>query len=143
MSEKQIISTHYPYLPLTITVRKRTETLEALLDTGFDGDIVLPPGLITNGKPPDSYARWTLADGSRVLAPAYLGTVAIEGLEDAGPFPAMINILGNELPNTTERTRSKTCNKQRWTTGSLPKIAKNARFSLLDTPMSLCNNALQ
>ncbi len=96
MSEKQIISTHYPYLPLTITVRKRTETLEALLDTGFDGDIVLPPGLITNGKPPDSYARWTLADGSRVLAPAYLGTVAIEGLEDAGPFPAMINILGNE-----------------------------------------------
>jgi predicted aspartyl protease len=53
--KKSLTSTRYPYIPLTVVVNKRSETVEALLDTGFDGDIILPEGLLTNGKPPDSY----------------------------------------------------------------------------------------
>ena len=96
MSEKTFICQHFPYLPVTITIRNRTETIEALLDTGFDGEIIIPSGLITNGKPPDSYMRWTLADGTTVLAPSYLGKVEIADFGDAGTFAAVISVLGDE-----------------------------------------------
>ena len=96
MSEQSFISTRFPYLPVRIGIRRREETLEALIDTGFDGNLIIPPGLMTNGKPPDSYMRWTLADGSTVLAPSYLGTVEIAELGDAGTFPAVISVLGDE-----------------------------------------------
>lgn len=51
--------------------------MEALLDAGFDGDIAVPPDLVTNGEIPDEYLIWTLADGSEVLAPAFLGTARL------------------------------------------------------------------
>ena len=95
MNEKSVISTHFPYLPLTVHIRKRQETIEALLDTGFDGEIVIPPHLITNGVPPGSYVRWTLADGSPVLAPAYLGIVKIGEFGNAGTFATVISVLGD------------------------------------------------
>jgi predicted aspartyl protease len=95
--KKTLSSTRYPYIPLTVTVNKRSETIEALLDTGFDGDIILPEGLLTNGKPPDSYLRFILADqATSVLAPAYLGRVEIAELGDAGASAAIIGVLGNE-----------------------------------------------
>lgn len=93
MKQKEVISRRFPYLPITLTVGQHTQTVSALLDTGFDGHVVVPAGLITNGNPPDSYLRWTLADGSQVPAPAYLGTVQIG---DLGTFPAVISILGEE-----------------------------------------------
>lgn len=98
MSEKQIFtSSHFPYIPITVVINKRIETIEALLDTGFDGDLIIPEGLMTNGKPPDSYLRFTLADQvTSVLAPAYLGKVEVAELGDAGLYPAIISVLGNE-----------------------------------------------
>jgi predicted aspartyl protease len=90
-------SSRYPYIPVTISINKRTETVEALLDTGFEGDVIIPEGFMTNGKPPDSYLRFTLADPTAtVLAPAYLGTVEVAHLGDAGAFPAIISALGTE-----------------------------------------------
>jgi hypothetical protein len=60
MSEtKTFTSAHFPYIPVTVFLNKRTETVEALLDTGFDGDLIIPEGLMTNGKPPDSYLRYS------------------------------------------------------------------------------------
>ena len=96
MNEKEFISTWFPYLPIIIAIRRREETTEALLDTGFDGDIIIPPGLITNGSPPDSYMRWTLADGSTVLAPSYLGRVEVANFGDVGTFAAVMSVLGDE-----------------------------------------------
>jgi len=94
---KTLTSARYPYIPLTVVINKRSETIEALLDTGFDGDIILPEGLLTNGKPPDSYLRFILADqATSVLAPAYLGRVEIAELGDAGASAAIIGVLGNE-----------------------------------------------
>ena len=49
--KKILTSARFPYIPLTVMVNKRSETIEALLDTGFDGDIILPEGLLTNGNP--------------------------------------------------------------------------------------------
>ncbi len=95
--KKSLTSARFPYIPLTVVVNKRRETIEALLDTGFDGDIILPEGLLTNGKPPDSYLRFPLADQiTNVFVPAYLGTVEIAELGDAGVSAAIIGILGSE-----------------------------------------------
>jgi predicted aspartyl protease len=98
MSEtKTFTSAHFPYIPVTVVLNKRIETIEALLDTGFDGDLIIPEGLMTNGKPPDSYLRFTLADQvTSVLAPAYLGKVEVAELGDRGEYPAIISVLGTE-----------------------------------------------
>ena len=90
-------SERFPYIPVTVFLNKRTETVEALLDTGFDGDLIIPEGLMTNGKPPDSYLRYTLADQeTSVLAPTYLGKVEVAKLGDGGEYPAIISVLGTE-----------------------------------------------
>lgn len=89
----RVISARFPYLPLELTVRGRTEQVEALLDTGFDGDIVLPAGFVPDERHPDTYLQWILADGSLVQAPAYLGTVMIGAF---GPFDCLITVLGEE-----------------------------------------------
>ena len=98
MSEKKTFtSAHFPYIPVTVVLNKRTETVEALLDTGFDDDLIIPEGLMTNGKPPDSYLRFTLADQvTSVLAPAYLGRAEVAELGDAGVYAVIISVLGNE-----------------------------------------------
>lgn|SRR5574341_383355 len=90
---KRLVSSRFPYLPLTVEVRQWKEDIEAFLDTGFDGDIVLPSDLIRNGEPPDRYLPWKLADGSEVITPAYVGTVSLGQL---GRFPAVIIVLGDE-----------------------------------------------
>jgi hypothetical protein len=42
--KKTLTSARYPYIPLTVVVNKRSETIEALLDTGFDqGDRIMIP----------------------------------------------------------------------------------------------------
>ncbi|MBI4492857.1 MAG: hypothetical protein HY690_08710 [Chloroflexi bacterium] len=90
----RVVSSRFPYLPLHLALGDRTADVDALLDTGFDGDVVLPPGLVMdNSQPPDEYLQWTLADGSEVLAPAFLGTARVGEL---APFPVLITALGDE-----------------------------------------------
>src|SRR4051794_26672084 len=98
MSEqKSFTSERYPYLPVTITINKQRKTVEALLDTGFEGDIVIPEDFMAQGTTPDSYIRFTLADPTAtVLAPSYLGIVEVAYLGDAGSGAAIISVLGTE-----------------------------------------------
>jgi predicted aspartyl protease len=88
-----LISSRFPYLPLRLDVNRRSLDVEALLDTGFDDDVAVPPELITNGQPPTGYSRWVLADGSRVSAPVYRGMVQVGHF---GPFRALIIAIGDE-----------------------------------------------
>ena len=55
-------------------MRNRLNT-QALIDTGFSGDIVVPATEELKQYPADAYATWTMADGSEVLAPIFLGTI--------------------------------------------------------------------
>ena len=66
--------------------------VDALLDTGFDGDVALPQHLVA-GVLPDGYLPWVLADGSDVLAPAYEGIVQIGS---TAPLAAVMIALGEE-----------------------------------------------
>lgn len=93
MSTPRLVSARFPYLPIRLQVRRRVEDLEALLDTGFDDDVVVPTSWIVNGHPPDGHVRLGLGDGSLVMAPYYDGTVELPGL---GSFPVMVIALSDE-----------------------------------------------
>jgi predicted aspartyl protease len=90
---RRLISSHFPYVPLHIDVHQSTHTLEALLDTGFDGYLALPPTFFPAGEPPDGYLPCRLADGSGVLSPYYRGVVEVGGLAS---LQALIIALGDE-----------------------------------------------
>jgi len=86
MSNK-LISTRYPFLPFTVHVRVTNRknidlNTQALIDTGFSGDIVVPATEELKQYPADAYATWTMADGSEVLAPIFLGTIRFPELAD-------------------------------------------------------------
>lgn len=88
-----IVSRRFPYLPIRLEIRLEEHDLEALLDTGFDGDVVVPRALVASRFPPDGHIRWTLADGSGLLAPYYVGTVRVGQLP---PISAVVTVLGDE-----------------------------------------------
>lgn len=89
-------SHHYPYLPVSIAVNKQVRTVEALIDTGFDGDIVIPEGLI-RGEEPDSYIRYSLADPeATIFAPSFLGRVEVAQMGDYGLYAAVVSCFGTE-----------------------------------------------
>lgn len=64
-------SSHFPYIPVRVSIKQRVLKLEALMDTGFDGEIILPPGLVTNGEFSYWYVDCKLADESIVKIPAF------------------------------------------------------------------------
>ena len=89
----RVVSARYPYVPVRLVVDQQVIEVEAFLDTGFDGDIVIPRGLIDSSARPTSYLYWALTDNSIVQAPAYPGTAAIGQL---GSFPVLVTMLGDE-----------------------------------------------
>ena len=91
MSE-QLTSSRFPFLPIRLEVRQETYEDEALLDTGFDGGMAVPPFLLA-GQAPDWYQLWTLADGSHVTTPVYRGVV---GLGNFQPITILVVALGDE-----------------------------------------------
>lgn len=66
---------------------------DALLDTGFDGDLVVPRSFEAVAGIPNGIGEFFLADGSAVRCPVYLGSVEIGAL---GAFPVEIAALADE-----------------------------------------------
>ena len=102
MSNK-LISRKYPFLPLTIHVRVSTRKkidihTQALIDTGFSGDIVAPTTEELKQYPPDAYATWTMAEGSEVMAPIFLGRIRFPQLDDdvAETVGITVTVLGDQ-----------------------------------------------
>lgn len=76
---KIIISSRFPYLPIHVSTARKDFELEALLDTGYDGGVIIHPKLIANGELPGWLVDCKLADNSIVEVPAYLGSVKLGG----------------------------------------------------------------
>jgi predicted aspartyl protease len=100
---KKLTSRRYPFLPLSIRVRMtKSKHLEldtqALIDTGFSGDIVVPATGELKEYSPDAYATWPMADGSEVLAPIFLGTIRFPQLDEdiAEMVGVTVTILGDQ-----------------------------------------------
>ncbi len=102
MSHK-LISSKYPFLPLTIRVRVSNRKqidlhTQALIDTGFSGDIVVPATEELKQSSPDAYATWTMAGGSEVMAPIFLGSIRFPELDEdvAEMVGVTVTVLGDQ-----------------------------------------------
>ncbi|HLG12793.1 MAG TPA: hypothetical protein VI876_13625 [Dehalococcoidia bacterium] len=86
----------FPYIPLRISLALAELTVEALVDTGFDGDVVLPSTVVSGpaSGQPDAFLTWRLADGSDVVTGSYLATASIPGLP--GLHSVLVSVLGDE-----------------------------------------------
>jgi predicted aspartyl protease len=99
----RLTSSKYPFLPLSVRVRvSKSKNIEldtqALIDTGFSGDIVVPFTEELKYSSPGAYATWTMADGSEVLAPIFLGTILFPQLDDdvAEMVGVTVTVLGDQ-----------------------------------------------
>ena len=93
---RRFSSRPYPYLPVQIafTASQKVIQVEALVDTGFDGDIVFAESYANELGEPDSLVRWRLADGSYAVAACYEATAVAAGM--GAPFPVYVSVLGYE-----------------------------------------------
>jgi predicted aspartyl protease len=91
VSESRVTSERFPYLPVQIQLGDIEIEVDALLDTGFDGQVIIPTSLVPPSATLQGHQRWYLADGSRVFAPFYRGTAHLPGFE---PVEAAILVLG-------------------------------------------------
>lgn len=89
----RFVSSRFPYLPIRLQTAQQEMSTEALVDTGFDGDIMLPPDMLEHEGAPDFDLMWRLADGSRVHTPGYVGVMY---LGDLPPESVVIAALGSE-----------------------------------------------
>lgn len=89
----RLTSSRFPYLPIRVELRGRQYEVEALLDTGFNGHVALPPQLIPTGARPDGYVDGELADGSVVDLACYRGGVAVG---EQVLVPAVVVAMGTE-----------------------------------------------
>jgi hypothetical protein len=81
-------SSRFPYLPVHVIIGHPMYPdfqldIEAYVDTGFDGGLIVPLGLIPDRVRSAGDMKCHLADGSEVEAPFYQGWVSV------GSFPPM------------------------------------------------------
>jgi predicted aspartyl protease len=93
MTVSRFISTHFPYLPAEIVAQGQKFDIEALVDTGFDGEILIPHSFLGDA-PVQGELRLQFADGSIIMVPTHRVTVRIGPL---GPFETIAGSLGNEF----------------------------------------------
>ena len=75
-----LVSSEYPYLQVRVTVGKYRLSYRALLDTGFDGYLVLPERLESQLGAPEFRVKTVLADGRESMRPQFRAAVEIVGL---------------------------------------------------------------
>ena len=84
----------YPYIPTSFTLEEWTQSVKAYVDTGFDGDLAVPPALIPEVVSPTARQAWRFADESVVEVPVYAGVVRVGDLD---PVSATIAALGTQV----------------------------------------------
>ena len=81
---ERISSSAFPYVPLTVRIFSGSREIElridAMIDTGFDGDLMIPGRLRAELGEPKLDAIWYLADGTPVEVPSYDAQVQLSGL---------------------------------------------------------------
>jgi predicted aspartyl protease len=89
----RLVSHRSPFIPIDVLLGQTSGRFEALLDTGFDGDVVVPEHFTASLGAPDEYRVFRLADGSLTVGETFSGQVV---LGPVGTFPARVVSLGDE-----------------------------------------------
>jgi hypothetical protein len=82
-------SSSFPYLSVRVRIGNLQYPdcefdVEAFVDTGFDGGLAVPQGLIPGHVLPRGQQTWIMADGSGMMAPYYRGSVTVGALQPLG-----------------------------------------------------------
>lgn len=90
-----VSSPHVPYIPVRIEIPDADTSLliEALVDTGFNGEVALPAASLHARPSVLGNLDIRMADGSEISVPVYLGTIQI-GSRRIGPITVLM--LGDE-----------------------------------------------
>ncbi|HTE84574.1 MAG TPA: hypothetical protein VK821_07560 [Dehalococcoidia bacterium] len=91
----KVTSLRVPYLPIAVGIPEKHLSLDltALLDNGFNSDVIVPQPAVANGVPALLQNDIRLADDSRITVPGYLGNVRVG---DTTIEPVMVLVMGNE-----------------------------------------------
>ena len=77
---ERAVSTHSPYIPIRVHIQGFVLETEALVDTGFDGGLLLPPLRLPDVEPSNLTRSFRVGDGRIFPLPAYVGEVEILGV---------------------------------------------------------------
>ncbi|MGD9891508.1 MAG: hypothetical protein AB7R89_10960 [Dehalococcoidia bacterium] len=97
-----MVSSRFPFIPIELAIDGHSYALDAMLDTGFDGDVVVPADLLGSEVLASDQLRVRLADGSGMVLPAHFGTARIGEWEIAD---VMVYVLGDVPLVGTNRIR--------------------------------------
>lgn len=86
-------SDQYPYIPVWFRVNDYEADVQALVDTGFDGHLIVPRSLSSSLGDPHLAVPWTFADGKPFYIEMYEGLVSIPSVLD--PVDALVGCTGN------------------------------------------------
>ena len=85
----------YPSIRIRFTIERTERELDALIDTGFDGHLVIPAALVPDLPRPVYRGSVQTPSGQVVGVPGYPAT--IELAEVPGPFQGVAIALGSEF----------------------------------------------
>ena len=85
----------YPSLSIRFTIGGATREAVALIDTGFDGNLVVPESLVSQLSATAFRHRVKTASGEVVRSPVFRTT--IEFVDIPGTFPGLAIALGDEF----------------------------------------------
>ena len=93
-----VTSSRYPYLPVHVEIFTQQTIvfefdIEPMVDTGFDGGLTVPQGVIPASVPPFGTSEWKLADDTEIKLPAYIARVTIGSLQ---PIATLVIVLGDD-----------------------------------------------
>ena len=100
MNRWPVISERFPLVPVMIEFASAVREAEALLDTGFDGDIVLPAAMIPAGEPVFTTASFRLANESSIHVPVFRAATVVGGSRVRPTFVAAVGsvpMIGRRL----------------------------------------------
>lgn len=100
-------STRFPYLSVHVRIGNLQYPdfefdVDALVDTGFDGGLIVPQGLLPSRvySPGEQWCEF--ADGNRILVPFYRGFLTIGSLQPVGAIVMVLPhqaLLGRAVTN--------------------------------------------
>ena len=95
MDASRVVSHDFPYLPIRVSVRGWGAEAEALLDTGFTGELIVPADAIPQDiGAPAYFITYRVADDRIVSSPVFYGDIEIPGLPPVSDVA--IGVLGSK-----------------------------------------------
>ena len=100
MDERSVVSDEFPYIPIRILLNGWETEAEALLGTGFSGEVIVPEDAVPDDiGPPAYFVTYRVADNRVVSSPVFYGdqdgqqhTTQSEREQDTVPHTHLLDV---------------------------------------------------